>query len=171
MLPLWLPVEANGWCDGWACRIQPWPVWSCITLLLICFGRGVEEEWKLGLMAAWNLAWNSDFLIHMHILFLSCKGFTQYSAKAQPVALYTPFFTSVLPPNTAHAPVSYSQPESGSLCLWPLSALQQFLSLCPSSPVAKVGPVDKPLLDTDLYFSEQGLCSLFQIASYKTSLK
>lgn len=127
------------------------------------------ETWLNGSLKRGMKQWLFD--PHAHTLFLSCKGFTQYSAKAQPVALYTPFFTSVLPPSTAHAPVSYSQPESGSLCLWPLSALQQFLSLCPSSPVAKVGPVDKPLLDTDLYFSEQGLCSLFQIASYKTSLK
>lgn len=64
-------------------------------------------------------------------LFPSCKEFAQPYAKAQPVVLYTPTFTSVLPSN---APASPSQPDCGPLSACGFSVPWSNIYLCDPAP-------------------------------------
>lgn len=56
-----------------------------------------------------------------------------------------------------------------SLCLWLPSALEQFLSLCLSSPPGRAGPVTQTLIRCRVVWLWAR--SLFQMISYKTSWK
>lgn len=108
------------------CGSQWLPQWTGLQIPALASGKlhhpvvnltVLGGEWKKnGNLAEWQPeTWHETTILghHTHTLFLSCKGFAQPYAKAQPVVLYTPTFTSVLPSDTGDAPASPSKPGSG----------------------------------------------------------